>query len=72
MRIGFIISLAFSLALCGSSRAAEHTNQSVFSQESQRVKESIRSMDTLDSKQKLGPGDRIAYRVLEDQEEPKS
>jgi protein involved in polysaccharide export with SLBB domain len=72
MRNGFIASLAFSLALCGSSRAADSTNQSVFLQESLRVKESIRSMDTLDSKQKLGPGDRITYRVVEDQEEPKS
>jgi polysaccharide biosynthesis/export protein len=71
MRIGFIASLTFSLALCGSLRA-ESTNQSVFLQESLRVKESIRSMDTLDSKQKLGPGDRITYRVVEDQEEPKS
>src|SRR5690349_6622413 len=72
MRNGFIASLTVSLALCGSSRAAEYTNQSVFLQESLRVKESIRSMDTLDSRQKLGPGDRITYRVVEDQEEPKS
>src|SRR5215467_3532908 len=72
MRNGFIATLAFSFALCGASQAADHTNQSVFLQESMRVKESIRSMDTLDSKQKLGPGDRITYRVVEDQEEPKS
>jgi len=52
--------------------AAEATNQSVFLQESMRVKESIRSMDSLDNKQKLGPGDRITFRVIEDQEEPKS
>jgi protein involved in polysaccharide export with SLBB domain len=72
MRNGFIASLTVSLALCGSSRAAEYTNQSVFLQESMRVKESIRSMDTLDSRQKLGPGDRITYRVVEDQDDPKS
>src|SRR6266576_2694416 len=72
MRSGFIASFAFSLALCCSSPAAEYTNQSVFLQESLRVKESIRSMDTLDNRQKLGPGDRITYRVLEDLDEPKS
>jgi polysaccharide biosynthesis/export protein len=72
MRSGLIASLTVLLALCGSSQAAEYTNQSVFLQESLRVKESIRSMDTLDNRQKLGPGDRITYRVLEDQDEPKS
>ncbi len=29
------------------------------------------SMETLDDKQKLGVGDRVTFRVLEDQEEPK-
>jgi polysaccharide biosynthesis/export protein len=72
MRSGLIASLTVLLALCGSSQAAEYTNQSVFLQESLRVKESIRSMDSLDNRQKLGPGDRITYRVLEDQDEPKS
>ena len=72
MRTSFIASLAVSLALCCGSRAADQTNQSVFLQESLRVKESIRSMDTLDNRQKLGPGDRITYRVLEDLDEPKS
>ena len=28
-------------------------------------------MDSLDNKQKLGPCDRIAYRVIEDQDEPR-
>jgi protein involved in polysaccharide export with SLBB domain len=72
MRSAVFASLLFSLALCCSSPAAEYTNQSVFLQESVRVKESIRSMDSLDNRQKLGPGDRITYRVLEDQDEPKS
>lgn len=72
MRCDLIASFAFPLALCCSSPAAEYTNQSVFLQESLRVKESIRSMDSLDNRQKLGPGDRITYRVLEDQDEPKS
>jgi polysaccharide export outer membrane protein len=61
-----------TVGLCRGSVAAQDTNQSVFSQESARVKESIRSMDSLDNKQKLGPGDKITYRVIEDQEEPKS
>ncbi len=30
----------------------------------------IRSMDSLDDRQRLGPGDRITYRVLEDQDAP--
>ena len=29
-------------------------------------------MATLDDKQKLGPGDRVNYRVIEDQDEPRS
>lgn len=63
----------FSLGLCCSlTAAAEDTNQSVFLKESMRVKESIRSMDSLDNRQKLGPGDKITYRVVEDQDEPRS
>lgn len=72
MRSGFFAGLAFSLGLCCSLTAGQDTNQSVFSQESMRVQESIRSMDSLDNRQKLGPGDRITYRVLEDQDDPKS
>ncbi len=30
------------------------------------------SMDLLDDHQKLGPGDRITYRVIEDQDDPRS
>ena len=65
-------ALVVSLGLCGRLNAAEDTNQSVFAQENLRTRESIRSIDSLDSKQKLGPGDRITYRVIEDQDEPKS
>jgi len=36
------------------------------------LKETIRSMDSLDNHQKLGPGDRITYRVIEDQDEPRT
>lgn len=36
------------------------------------LKETIRSMDSLDNRQKLGPGDRITYRVIEDQDDPRT
>lgn len=72
MRSAIVLGLVMSVALCRSWASAQDTNQSVFLQESLRVKESIRSMDSLDNKQKLGPGDKITYRVIEDQEEPKS
>src|SRR4026207_743160 len=45
--------------------APRPTNSAAF------LKETFRSMDSLDNKQKLGPGDRIAYRVIEDQDEPR-
>jgi polysaccharide export outer membrane protein len=32
----------------------------------------VKSMDHLDDRQKLGPGDRISYRVIEDQDDPRS
>jgi polysaccharide biosynthesis/export protein len=34
--------------------------------------ETVKSMDLLDDHQKLGPGDRITYRVIEDQDDPRS
>ena len=36
------------------------------------LKETIRSMDSLDNHQKLGPGDRITYRVIEDEDPPRT
>jgi len=35
------------------------------------VQRSVKTMDFLDDRQKLGPGDRITYRVIEDQDEPR-
>src|ERR1044071_608371 len=46
--------------------AAAQTNASSF------LMETIRSMDSLDNRQKLGPGDRITYRVIEDQDAPRT
>ena len=34
--------------------------------------ETVNSMDLPDDHQKLGPGDRVTYRVIEDQDEPRS
>jgi protein involved in polysaccharide export with SLBB domain len=34
--------------------------------------ETVASMDLLDNKQKVGPGDVLTYRVIEDQDEPRS
>lgn len=33
--------------------------------------EAIKYMDLLDNRQKLGPGDRVTYRVIEDQDDPR-
>jgi polysaccharide biosynthesis/export protein len=61
------VILLFTLWLwqtCGAAAASE-TNRST-------VAETIKSMDFLDDHQKLGPGDRITYRVIEDQDEPRT
>ncbi|HEY5914231.1 MAG TPA: polysaccharide biosynthesis/export family protein [Verrucomicrobiae bacterium] len=34
--------------------------------------ETVKSMDLLDNRQTLGPGDRVTYRVIEDQDDPRS
>jgi len=34
--------------------------------------DTVKSMDALDDHQKLGPGDKIIYRVVEDQDDPRS
>jgi polysaccharide export outer membrane protein len=35
------------------------------------LQEMVTEMDSLDDRQKLGPGDRVTYRVIEDQDEPR-
>ena len=35
------------------------------------LQEMVKEMDSLDDRQKLGPGDRVTYRVIEDQDEPR-
>jgi polysaccharide export outer membrane protein len=49
---------------CGGLLAAE-TNNPV-------LPLTIATMDSLDDQRKLGPGDRVTYRVIEDKDEPRS
>ena len=49
----------------GGSVYAAETNNLV-------LQETVKTMDFLDDHQKLGPGDRLTYRVIEDEDEPRS
>ena len=49
----------------GGSVYAAETNNLV-------LQETVKTMDFLDDHQKLGPGDRVTYRVIEDEDEPRS
>jgi len=49
----------------GSPVHAADTNNPV-------LKEAARTIDSLDDGRKLGPGDRVTYRVIEDRDEPRS
>jgi len=59
-----VLFLSFCLWEACSAAGAIETNRST-------VVETIQSMDFLDDHQKLGPGDRITYRVIEDQDDPR-
>jgi polysaccharide export outer membrane protein len=59
-----LISVCFAARLASAAETAE-TNSPV-------PADAARSMAVLDAKDKLGPGDRVTYRVLEDQDEPRS
>lgn len=51
---------------------AQETNTTTIATHSLSLAEAlVTSMDMLDDKQKIGPGDRLLYRVIEDEEEPK-
>ncbi len=63
-RIAALIILSLYCPAFNQARAAG-TNQV-------SSRETIQSLDLLDSHQKLGPGDRVTYRVIEDQDEPRS
>jgi protein involved in polysaccharide export with SLBB domain len=58
MCVGFVMHLA-------RGTETTETNRPVLA-------EAARSMTSLDDRQKLGPGDRVTYRVIEDQDEMRS
>src|ERR1041384_5186621 len=63
MRICFVVMLVLFAAIQGNRlRAAGETNGPLF------LTQTIRSMDSVGNGQKLGPGDKIVYRVIEDQD----
>jgi len=63
MRIGWLVALAlYAGAQVSSLLAAGESNTPAF------LTQRIQSVDSLDNRQKLGPGDKIIYRVIEDQD----
>jgi polysaccharide export outer membrane protein len=60
-----ILAAAFAALQYGGPVQGADTNHLV-------LQETVRTMDFLDARQKLGPGDRVTYRVIEDQDEPRS
>ena len=59
-----LIAVCFAARL-GSAAEATKTNRP-------DLADAAKSMAVLDDQQKLGPGDRVTYRVVEDQDEPRS
>jgi len=64
MRFIMLIAVCFASRL-GSAAETTETNRPVLAN-------AAKSMAVLDDHQKLGPGDRVTYRVVEDQDEPRS
>jgi len=64
-RILSTLVLCLGVPVC-SLIAAGETNGPAF------LTDTVRSMDSLDNHQKLGPGDRITFRVIEDQDPPRT
>jgi polysaccharide biosynthesis/export protein len=61
-QFAILITTFAALFYCGPARAAD-TNQTVSASVD-------RTMDALDNHYKLGPGDRVLYQVIEDQDAP--
>ena len=61
-----VLVIILALACPGAVRARDGQTNAV------PLLESTWSMDALDDQQKLGPGDRIIYRVIEDEDEPRT
>ena len=64
MRFILLMSVCFATRLASAGEIRE-TNSPVLAN-------APRSMSALDDTQKLGPGDRVTYRVIEDQDDPRS
>jgi len=64
MRFLMLMFVCFAARLTSAAETAE-TNSPV-------PADAARSMAVLDANDKLGPGDRVTYRVLEDQDDPRS
>jgi len=64
MRFIMLIAVCFAARL-GSAAETTETNRPVLA-------DAVKSMAVLDDHQKLGPGDRVTYRVIEDQDDPRS
>ena len=61
----FVIFLAILVAWQQAPVQAADTNNPA-------LQEAVKEMDFLDDQRKLGPGDRVTYRVIEDEDEPRS
>jgi protein involved in polysaccharide export with SLBB domain len=59
-----LVTVCAAPQYCGTFLAAE-TNSPV-------APTMVRSTDLLDAQRKLGPGDKVTYRVIEDKDDPKS
>jgi polysaccharide biosynthesis/export protein len=57
--------VAILVAVSGCNLVATETNSSALAL-------TVTTMEFLDNQQKLGPGDRVTYRVVEDKDEPRS
>ncbi len=66
MQQRFVIAAALGL-VCGVAQAAEPALTN-----SPAPLSASNAMNLLDDQKKLGPGDRVSYRVIEDQDDPRS
>lgn len=67
--LGTLLPTCLALAAGLSSSCAQ--TAPVVETNSVSAVEATQSMDMLDDQQKLGPGDEVTYRVIEDQDEPR-
>jgi protein involved in polysaccharide export with SLBB domain len=65
-----VVGLLLITSLQGSAQETNATT-SVTASSLSLTEWMVTSMEMLDDKQKIGPGDRLLYRVIEDEDEPK-